>query len=193
MLAEAAHENRSETAANTLEIEWDRVIGRLKQEIGDIAYRRWLASITPLRIDGGEALIAAPARLYRDWVASHYADRILALWRSENRQVKRISVVVVPPAREPAGLLPAAGEIVELAQPAPAASEGAPAGEIGDERPQPFGLDPRFTFENFVVGKPNELAHAAARRVAEACAAPVRWCRSTRSSSMAGSGSARPI
>ena len=29
-------------------------------------------------------------------------------------------------------------------------------------------LDPRFTFENFVVGKSNELAHAAARRVAEA-------------------------
>ena len=33
-------------------------------------------------------------------------------------------------------------------------------------------LDARFTFENFIVGKPNELAHAAARRVAEACAGP---------------------
>lgn len=46
--------------------------------------------------------------------------------------------------------------------------------EIGEDRAQQSGLDPRFTFENFVVGKPNELAHAAARRVAEACAGPVR-------------------
>ena len=43
-----------------------------------------------------------------------------------------------------------------------------------DDRGQLSGpLDPRFTFENFIVGKPNELAHAAARRVAEACASPV--------------------
>ena len=53
----------------------------------------------------------------------------------------------------------------------------APAGfvqplEIGDDRAQLLALDHRFIFENFVVGKPNELAHAAARRVAEACACP---------------------
>jgi chromosomal replication initiator protein len=44
--------------------------------------------------------------------------------------------------------------------------------EIGDDRAQLLALDHRFVFENFVVGKPNELAHAAARRVAEACACP---------------------
>jgi chromosomal replication initiator protein len=42
--------------------------------------------------------------------------------------------------------------------------------EIGDDKAQLLALDHRFVFENFVVGKPNELAHAAARRVAEACA-----------------------
>ena len=45
--------------------------------------------------------------------------------------------------------------------------------EIADDRAQLLALDHRFVFENFVVGKPNELAHAAARRVAEACASPV--------------------
>jgi chromosomal replication initiator protein len=44
--------------------------------------------------------------------------------------------------------------------------------EIGDDKAQLLALDHRFVFENFVVGKPNELAHAAARRVAEACACP---------------------
>ena len=52
------------------------------------------------------------------------------------------------------------------------AAEPAHALDLGEGRPH--GLDLRFTFENFVVGKPNELAHAAARRVAEACASSVR-------------------
>jgi len=151
------------------------VLGQLKDEIGEIAYRSWLAPIN-VRVDGGEAIIAAPARVYRDWVESNYADRILALWRAENRQVKRVSIVVVPAAGAPR-LLEQANreEVKEMPQPvlAPTA-EPAPGLEIGEDRPQPSGLDPRFTFENFVVGKPNELAHAAARRVAEACAGAVR-------------------
>jgi chromosomal replication initiator protein len=46
--------------------------------------------------------------------------------------------------------------------------------DIADDRANLSApLDPRFTFENFIVGKPNELAHAAARRIAEACVSPV--------------------
>jgi chromosomal replication initiator protein len=176
MLAEAALRNRGEIAADTPELEWRRVTGQLREEIGDIAYRRWLAPINVVRIDGGEAVIVAPARLYRDWIAAHYADRILALWRAENRQVKRISVVVAPPAREPPACPRAGSESsLELSQPGPGPiGEPTPPAESGEERPLPSSLDLRFTFENFVVGKPNELAHAAARRVAEACSAPVR-------------------
>jgi chromosomal replication initiator protein len=176
VLADAALQDHSETGADAPELEWDRVIEQLREEIGEVAYRNWLAPINVLRIDGGEAVIAAPARLYRDWVASHYADRILALWRAQNRQVKRVSVVLAPAVCEPAVLPPAGSEIrLDLSRPAFAsATEPMPVSEIGDGRPQPSGLDLRFTFENFVVGKPNELAHAAARRVAEACSAPIR-------------------
>ena len=152
------------------------MLEQLREEIGDIAYRSWLAPVNVQRIEGGEAVIAAPARLYRDWVASHYADRILALWRAENRQVKRVSVVVAPPICEPPALRCAIDEDAEeLARDMLTAIAGPVAAiEVGGERPRPAGLDPRFTFENFVVGKPNELAHAAARRVAEACSGPVR-------------------
>jgi chromosomal replication initiator protein len=176
VLTDAALQDRSEIAASTPEAEWDRVLEQLKDEIGDIAFRSWLAPINIQRIDGGEAIIAAPARLHRDWVAAHYADRILALWRAQNRQVKRVSVVLAPSVREQVAPAAPSSEIrVELPRPALAAMvEVSPGVEIGDERPHPSGLDLRFTFENFVVGKPNELAHAAARRVAEACSAPVR-------------------
>ena len=43
---------------------------------------------------------------------------------------------------------------------------------MADDKAQYLALDQRFVFENFVVGKPNQLAHAAARRVAEACVSP---------------------
>jgi chromosomal replication initiator protein len=163
--------NQSATETQT---EWHRVRAQLKDEIGETAFKSWLAPVNVQRIGGGEAVIAAPARVYRDWVASHYGDRILALWRAMNRQVKRVTVVVAGPADSPNGSdlspgeprpalgFPGAGPRIELGND--------PDG--GDDRPP--GLDPRFTFANFVVGKPNELAHAAARRVAEACTAPVR-------------------
>jgi chromosomal replication initiator protein len=176
VVAETALEKRNEAGAKTPQFEWDRVLEQLREEIGDIAYRSWLAPVNVQRIECGEAVIAAPARLYRDWVASHYADRILALWRAENRQVKRVSVVVAPPICEPPAFRCAVDEDAEeSAQGTLTAIAGPVAAiEVGGERPRPAGLDPRFTFENFVVGKPNELAHAAARRVAEACSGPVR-------------------
>ncbi len=175
-MAEAAQEKRSEAAEKTPQFEWGRVLEQLKEEIGDIAYRSWLAPVAVQGIDGGEAVIAAPARLYRDWVASHYADRILALWRAENRQVKRISVVVASPVYEAQPLRSAVDEDPEEPSPRALTAVAVPVAaiEIGGDRPRPTGLDPRFSFENFVVGKPNELAHAAARRVAEACSGPVR-------------------
>ena len=170
-MAEAARVDGAESAATTSQNEWNRVLGRLKQEVGETAYRSWLVPIMVHRVDGGEAVIAAPARFFRDWIASHYSDRILALWRAENRQVKRVSVIVADPSRRSGSpVAPTSEDRMEnRPPPVPAA-----ALEIGEDRAQPSGLDPRFTFENFVVGKPNELAHAAARRVAESCASPVR-------------------
>jgi chromosomal replication initiator protein len=150
--------------------EWGRVLGQLKGEVGETAYRNWLQSLRVERVDGGEAVVAAPTRFLRNWVETHYADRLLALWRLANPTVDRLSLVVdaqvaalrdEPPPSEP----PAA---------APGAAEPAGNGELVDERAYLSApLDPRCTFENFIVGKPNELAHAAARRVAEGCAGAV--------------------
>ena len=137
-MAQAGQEQRSETAAKTPQFEWGRVLEQLKEEIGDTAYRSWLVPINLQRIDGGEAVIAAPARLYRDWVASHYADRILALWRAENRQVKRISVVVVSALHESQPLKSAEDEdSEELSRAMLPSANHAAAVEIGEERPQP--------------------------------------------------------
>ena len=153
--------------------EWTRVLSQLKGEIGDDAFRNWLRPINLQRVDSGQAVIAAPTRFLRDWVTTHYADRMLALWRAENERMTRLSIVVgASPKYAKGNNLPAL-EDREDAAPAASLTDPAPPLEIGDDRAQLLALDQRFVFENFVVGKPNELAHAAARRVAEACASPV--------------------
>src|SRR5271169_4141655 len=162
-MAETAQGNGTESAATTPQFEWNRVLGQLKQEVGETAYRRWLAPVSVQRIDAGEAVIGAPARFFRDWIASHYADRILALWRAQNRHVKRVSVIVAPASRMP-GTAGASRSEDHMENRPERGLVAAPVAvlEIGEDRAQQSGLDQRFTFENFVVGKPNELAHAAA-------------------------------
>jgi len=167
---EAAGSDQIEDAVFAETGEWARVIGRLKDEVGETAYRSWLRSMRLDRVDGGEGVIAVPTRFLRNWVATHYADRLLALWRTENERMRRLTIIV-----EPRIAALAQAKEAEVAEPAPAVlAEPAGVPDIADDRANLSApLDPRFTFENFIVGKPNELAHAAARRVAEACVSPV--------------------
>lgn len=163
--------------------EWDRVKVRLKDEVGDAAYRSWLRPITLHGMSDGAVKLALPTRFMRDWVNTHYAERIRTLWGAENPTVRNVEIVVEaaraipaapaaaakPQAKAAAASQPAETNRAEpsRAEPSRAAPPCAPAATPdADELGSP--LDNRFTFKNFVVGKPNEFAWAAARRVAEA-------------------------
>ncbi|SDG56649.1 chromosomal replication initiator protein DnaA [Limimonas halophila] len=181
--------------------QWNRVRGRLRQEVGDAAFRSWLQPLDLVGAQGSVVRMAVPTRFMRDWVSGNYADRIRALWKRENPGISGIEIVVQAPARAPVandggavaepanGVAAAPAGSAEPAAPAggDSAANAAPAGndaglyragESDGATVQPVGetlsgpLDPRFTFDSFVVGKPNELAYAAARRVAEASTVP---------------------
>ena len=137
--------------------------------MGETAYRSWFGSMTVERVAGGEGVIAVPTRFLRDWVTTHYADRLLALWRTENQSVRRISFIVDPRNTQTARAPVTSRAATPIAV---TSSEFSGSPETIDDKGLSAPLDPRATFENFIVGKPNELAHAAARRVAEACVAP---------------------
>jgi chromosomal replication initiator protein len=130
---------------------------------------------------GDEVVIVLPTRFLRDWVRGHYGDRLQALWRAECPAVRRIEFRVMPEAarREPAD------PSEPLPRPQPNGTAGGLAGSLPQRHAEPRAemrvdgradwsapLDPRFTFDTFVVGKPNEFAHACARRVAERPASP---------------------
>jgi chromosomal replication initiator protein len=148
-----------------MQAQWTRVRGKMRVEFGETSYRNWLKKLTLVGIDGGTVTLAAPTRFIKDWIANHYADRLLALWTAEIRTLKQIVFVTgdgARPEREPAA--PAvAGKGATLARPARADPGSGESPRLG------LGavLDPRLTFEEFIVGKPNELAYAAAFRVAD--------------------------
>jgi chromosomal replication initiator protein len=172
---------------------WARVRGRLRGELGEATYRSWLKPLVLVAVRDGTVRIAVPNRFMRDWVSANYVDRIRGLWISEGRGVRDVEIVVKaakPPASQPS---PGAPEPVSAkanggsATPAKAKAldlrHAGPGGNGGDGGlyavrdaavPPACGasLDARFTFDNFVVGKTNELAYAASRRVAEARTVP---------------------
>ena len=155
----------SETAQD-VESQWRRVRARLKSEVGDAAFNSWLKPLSVMRMGDGEVELAVPTRFMRDWVVSHYADRLRSLWSDENPSVRAVNVRINPlarPATRPADRLEESDE-----------SDDRTGGGWPREREFDIGapLDPRFTFENFVVGKPNELAFAAAQRVGSAATVP---------------------
>jgi chromosomal replication initiator protein len=149
-----------------LNSQWDRIAARLRDEVGDAAWRSWLRPVAVRSLQDGTVRLALPTRFMRDWVATHYGERLRTLWAGEEPSVRDVELVV-DSARAPAAVTDAAPAALPAAaaphRPA-AAAPCAPAesDELGAQ------LDPRYTFRNFVVGKPNEFAHAAARRVAEA-------------------------
>jgi chromosomal replication initiator protein len=177
-----------------LPAQWSRIRGRLQAEVGDVEYRTWLRQMTLGPLDGDELTIYLPTRFLRDWVSTRYGDRLRSLWQAENPAVRRVDMRVGAAAQagNPSGEGPALAESLPAhasrdqgsgaarssALPRGRQSAEGMAAVWNDDRPaEPRSdlaapLDPRFTFEGFVVGKPNEFAYACARRVAEHPSSP---------------------
>jgi chromosomal replication initiator protein len=151
---------------------WTRVKGRLRAELGEDVYSSWFARVDLEGLDDEAVRMSVPTRFLKSWIQSHYAERVLACWQSEQPTVGRIELTVRSGILRP---LPAK----------PVQPEAHAPLRNGDGRSDGFGLrvgtsplssahealggsplDPRLTFETFVLGRSNTLAHAAAKQVA---------------------------
>ena len=152
----------------------DRVWGQAKTElerlVGANNYANWIQPLRLASLRDGTADLVGPTKFLSDWVARHYAEPILNVLVRHGCEVERLTFRVDPAvARGSAAPLASPGSTdaspASAAMPQVQASSAKPVGRPEEELTST--LDARFTFDNFVVGKPNELAHAAARRVAE--------------------------
>ncbi len=161
---------RPESATLGLDQQWSQVQGMLRAEFGETTYRTWLGPLRLTGVEGDRVRLAVPTRFLRDWIAAHYADRIRALWHRLNPAIGGVALIVETATTATAPATPSAPP----SKPAPALGTTTPPLEAPPAPESEIGapVDPRCTFENFVVGPPNELAFAAARRVAELEAPP---------------------
>lgn len=148
--------------------QWSRIITRMRQDLGDTVWRSWIRNLRLVSKDNGVLTIAAESKLTSNRVNSQYSDRLRAHCQSEWDDISTIKIEVIRQAsRLPekpmrASEEPASPDVPKLdaVQPLDAFDE------IGGR------IDPRMNFDNFIVDKSNNLAQAAAIRVAES-ATPV--------------------
>jgi chromosomal replication initiator protein len=151
---------------------WQRIKQLLRSELGDDVFSSWFGRMEFEGVEDGAVRMSVPTRFLRKWIQSHYADRVLAYWQGEGVAIGRLELSV----RSPTIRVPLPKAKAPEAPP-PRLSREAPAVN-GEPRPmasflsvhETLGgspLDPRLSFETFIVGRSNTLAHAAAKQIAE--------------------------
>ena len=145
---------------------WGRVNQRMRKDIGDAAWRHWIKPLRVSRLKEGTLFLEANSTLARERVSSQYADRLRVISSAEFGDVSptiRHVEVRLAESRQ----LARANQPHRLSEQRATTQKGSPAISPNASDDLLAGLDPRYTFANFVVGKPNELAFAVARRTAE--------------------------
>jgi chromosomal replication initiator protein len=135
---------------------WQKVCTDLRNHYGDAVYKSWFSKINFLQGSLNNIILTAPTNFIRDWIKSNYLSLILKFYRSHDPAIRSIDIITSM-VRQKQGA-------VEVS---PIANEDLVGNKDRDVDSIFSILDSRFSFDNFVVGPPNELAYAAARAVAE--------------------------
>jgi chromosomal replication initiator protein len=152
----------------------------LKARLGEDVFTSWFQSLEFDRLDDATLHLSVAVKFLKNWIESHYLDDLRAACQLEFRGIERVELAVrTPVAAQPR----ASSEAMMAASPGRNAERGVDSARTPSNtlRPMPVAsvvrtsvngfegspLDPRCTFDNYVVGPANRMAHAAAIQVAE--------------------------
>jgi chromosomal replication initiator protein len=151
---------------------WQQVKKRLRVELGEDVFTSWFARIELETIEQGTIRLSVPTRFLRNWIQSHYSEKVLGHWQTEDPVINRLELSVRSAAIRPLPVKPKCAEssvppreLREVPRNGVEARAGAPFMSV-HEALGGSPLDPRLSFETFIVGRSNTLANAAARQVA---------------------------
>ena len=159
-------------SASTGKTRWARVSQRLRAEVGEDIFLSWFARMDFEEATGDAVRFSVPTRFLKSWILAHYAERVLACWKTENAAAQRLELVVrsaairsmpTKPKCDTVGVTlgePRQGAMTDLRRPPQQIAQSEALGGSP--------LDPRLSFETFFVGRSNTLAYASARQVAQA-------------------------
>ena len=147
---------------------WGQLRHKLLKAVGKNNYTTWIEPLEFQELQDGVAVFSVPTNFMGNYVSQNFADLILYEMNTAGESVQRLAfrVAANSPVRPSKESEPASAVTQDTPQPQ-SLSQQAESANDALESLQAAPLDPRFTFDSFVVGKPNELAHAAARRVSE--------------------------
>jgi chromosomal replication initiator protein len=135
----------------TAESLWNEVAGRLKGALNETTYRTWFAEAEGSELSDDAFVLGVPNDFTREWIEGHFLGLIGAAVRDVTGQERRVALSVT--------------ERMAIDAPLPAIESlpRHPGGGAADS-----GMNPKYTFDLFVIGSSNRFAHAAALAVAEA-------------------------
>ncbi|MAI83917.1 MAG: chromosomal replication initiator protein DnaA [Rickettsiales bacterium] len=146
-----------EDSFNEVQAQWAAVRGKIRQKIGEGLFKSWFKPLSLVSFDANILVLSVPNKFIKTRIIEEYFDLLKENWFNQNKNISKIKIVVIK------------GENSLAIN-----SDKKRAKIKSDSLNENIGanLDQRFTFTNFIVGKPNELAFAAARRVAESLDVP---------------------
>ena len=127
---------------------WENVRNRMRDDLGETVWRCWIRNLVLINRDNNRIRLGAETRLVRNRVASQYADRLRANFKREWPEIECVDVEVVR-----------AAETMTMARTGPdnpvrvSDSTARSVRPVGEDDPCGSRLDPRMTFDNFIVGK----------------------------------------
>jgi chromosomal replication initiator protein len=138
----------------TAESLWDDVSARLRGALNETTFQTWFGEVAGADLDGDAFVLAVPNDFTREWIEGHFVELIRAAVKDATGSERSLRLRVDAAVQVP---VPAAASVV----PAQLAPPPIP-------RPDAAGINPKYTFDSFVIGSSNRFAHAAALAVAEA-------------------------
>jgi chromosomal replication initiator protein len=135
---------------------WESILARIETKVNRHSFYTWFRPTSFLAEDRASVTVRVPNALFKDWLTKHYSGVITEALAEVKRP--NLTVNYVAESQTDAPIIPLSPDE------AAALENGAPAAVP----PGPAGLNPRYTFDTFIVGSSNQFAHAACRAVAEA-------------------------
>ena len=136
---------------------WSEVQMKLKEIYGLDVYKSWIQNVEAKETKHNSLTLVVKTRFVRDWIVSHYADKILDFFQKLDNSVTRVQFEIHESFYGEKGNQTNIVDFVTGSQVADSKDAGYAANR----------LDHRLTFSNFIVGESNQLAFSAAKRVSE--------------------------
>ncbi len=151
---------------NTLALRraWDRAMHTLANRVNKPSFESWFKSMKPVSFDGERVVLGAPSPFACEWVTKRYGNLVREVLSQHLSKPVEVSIIHLPPEKHPVLAEPPMEESAEQ-------RDGPVAAALPEPEPVPLEkpvLNPKYTFENFVVGNSNRLAQAGAMSVARA-------------------------